>query len=151
MTRTIEQILADERIELSPRLIRTPGNTIEVEAGWILGQHDWQPISWPSSYDWPSPVAVAALVASVWLLARPIPPDMPWLIPVAFGTAIGATWSIGRSLLTRWLTPTYPTQPRYALTFGGWPEAPVTIFQSDDEQEIKLLRQKLETMLLPHA
>ena len=151
MTRSIEQILEEERIEIAPRLIRTPELTIEVGDGWVLSVNDWAPVSWPNLYDLPSPVAVAALVASVWLLARPIPPDMPWLMPVAFAVAIGAVWSIGRSLLNRWLQPVYPTQPRYALTFGGWSEASVTILKSDDEQEIKLLRRKLESMLLPEA
>jgi hypothetical protein len=151
MTRTIDQILAEERIEIAPHLIRTPEITVEVGNGWVLSQYDWPQITHFGYYNWPSPVAVAALVGSVWLLARPIPQDMPWLIPVGFAVAIGACWSIGRSLLSRWLQPPYPQQPRYGLTFGGLSEGAVTIFKSDDEQEIKLLRQKLEATLLPNA
>ncbi|MEA3015574.1 MAG: hypothetical protein QOI38_296 [Sphingomonadales bacterium] len=151
MTRSIDQILTDERIEIAPPLIRTPDLTLEVGDGWMLSVNDWAPVTWPNLHDLPSPLAVTALIASAWLLVRPVPPDMPWLTPVAFAIAIGALWSIGGSLLRRWVRPAYPPQPRYALLFGGWSEGAVTIFKSDDDQEIKLLRQKLEAMLLPNA
>ena len=147
MTRPIEQILADQKIEISPRLIRTPEVTISVGNGWIISQYDWQ--GFRSTYlDGPSAVAVAMLVASIWILASPIPPDMPWLIPAGFAVAIGATWSIGRWAWNRWMSPEVPERPSKGLTFSYGLEGSVTLFESNDDQEIQLLRQKLEQSLL---
>lgn len=150
--RSIDQILSDERIELSTQLIRTPEATVRPGESWILHQYHWAPLQVGYYSNVPNAFAVAVLVAAVGLLSRPIPAGMPWLIPLAFGCAIGATWSIGRSLLSRWLEPSTPERPTRGITFAAaGSEGAITLFQSDDEQEIKIMRQKLEQTLLPSA
>lgn len=151
MSRSIEQILAEQRIELSPRLVRTPDTTISIGEAWIVSEFHWNN-RWLRYIDGPSPLAITILVASVWLLAVPIPPEMPWLIPVCFAAFTGALWSIALWLINRLRTNPQPELPSRGLTFSvAGSESAVTIFQSDDEQEVKLVRQKLEATLLPNG
>jgi hypothetical protein len=151
MSRTIDQILAGQRLEISPHLIRTPESTISVGDVWTVQEYHW-PDLWSGYVEGPSPFAISVLVGSVWLLANPVPADMPWLIPVASAAALGAAWSILCWLLNRRLRRPIPQQPTRGITFSvSGSEGAVTIFQSEDEQEIKLLRQKLESVLLPNA
>ncbi|HZF94664.1 MAG TPA: hypothetical protein VEZ20_07285 [Allosphingosinicella sp.] len=152
MTRSLDQILTEQKIELSPHLIRTPDATVSVHGSWILSEFNWSAGVWPRYYDGPSSWAIALLIFSIWILANPIPRDMPWLIPACFAVSIGALWSIGLWAANRWLVkrPAFPDAASRGLTFSiSGSEGSVTIFQSDDEAEIKLLRQALEKTLLP--
>lgn len=151
MARSIDQILADERIDISERLIRTPTTTVRVGDSWCLWEYHWPRLGAGFAPYPVNPFAVATFIASIGLLSRVIPPDMPWLVPIAFGAAIGAGFSIGRSLTSRWLAPTKEVEKSEVrgISFSAGDEGGTTIFQSSDEQEIKLFREKLEQTLLP--
>jgi hypothetical protein len=142
--------MAAERIQISGRVLRTPDLTIRLGDAWVLQQYHWPRIaSWYNPHP-VSALAIGILVASIAVLSRSGGPDQPWAVYVAFGGAVGATWSIGRSVLSRWVRPEDPSQlPSRGITLGGLgSEGAATVFTSEDEQEIALVRQGLEQTLL---
>ena len=148
MTRALDQILSDERIRLADGLITTPTVTVRPGGAWALSEYHWPELgAWRPSIA-PRPFHVGVLVAAIGLFFVPWSREMLWVLPFALGAAIGAVWGIAETLLSRWRAPRSQETAKRGVMLALAGYEGVTVFASDDEQEIKLVRQKLEQTLL---